>query len=310
MKIKAKFSYNMILLIILALLIVIITIIEPAFFTVRYILQVVLKNIVEIGILVLPMALIIISGGIDFAVGSEMLLAGIVGGMAGARFGDTAGLTMTIVAGGILGLLNGLLIVKIKVTPMVATLSTYFLYMGIGRVVSGGESVHGFAAAALIGTKEIGNVPIQIFIWLALAAVFYYILKYTATGRKIYAIGLNENGAVYSGINVNKIKIVMYTVMGFVASLAAIIYIGRFTSIKYNSASDMNMNVITVAVLGGLSLNGGKGDIPGVLLGTLIIATLNSGLTVLNIPIAIQTIVQGIVLMLALAVGVAMNKRK
>lgn len=310
MKIKAKFSYNMILLIILALLIVIITIIEPAFFTVRYILQVVLKNIVEIGILVLPMALIIISGGIDFAVGSEMLLAGIVGGMAGARFGDTAGLTMTIVAGGILGLLNGLLIVKIKVTPMVATLSTYFLYMGIGRVVSGGESVHGFAVAALIGTKEIGNVPIQIFIWLALAAVFYYILKYTATGRKIYAIGLNENGAVYSGINVNKIKIVMYTVMGFVASLAAIIYIGRFTSIKYNSASDMNMNVITVAVLGGLSLNGGKGDIPGVLLGTLIIATLNSGLTVLNIPIAIQTIVQGIVLMLALAVGVAMNKRK
>jgi ribose transport system permease protein/rhamnose transport system permease protein len=160
-----------------------------------------------------------------------------------------------------------------------------------------------------MGNTVILGLPIQIWIYIILAVIFVYILSKTTLGRKIYSIGLNPNAAKYAGIQTDKILIGLYALAGLICALAAFIWLGRFTSVKYDAGTNFNLKVITVVVLGGTSINGGIGDMKGTILGTLIIATLNSGLTVLNIPIDVQTIVQGVVLMIALISYAVLNDR-
>ena len=198
---------------------------------------------------------------------------------------------------------------------MVTTLATMYLYLGLARGLSEGESVYSYNVTAVLGTTKIGEFfPIQIVIFIILAIVFVYLLHSTAWGRKLYAVGLNPNAAEYAGINTNKLLMQIYTIAGIISALAGLIFLGRFTSVKYDAGTNFNLNVITIVVLGGTSINGGVGNMKGTLLATLIIATLNSGLTVLNIPIDVQTIVQGVVLMIALisyaVVSVRSKKKK
>ena len=140
--------------------------------------------------------------------------------------------------------------------------------------------------------------------------LFILLLHHTGFGRKLFAIGLNSSAAKYSGVNVERIKITLYVLCGLICALASFIYLGRFSSVKYDSGTNFNLKVITVVVLGGTSIVGGSGDMKGTLVATLIIATLNSGLTVLNIPIATQTVVQGTVLLIALVAFAIMNQAK
>ena len=189
---------------------------------------------------------------------------------------------------------------------MITTLSTMYLYLGIARGISQGNSVYSFPAAAWMGNTIIGSytdpvqLPVQILFYLVLAVVFVIVVQKSSFGRKLFAIGLNENAVRYCGIDTDRIKIIVYTVSGLVCALASIIWLGRFTSVKYDAGTSFNLKVITIVVLGGTSINGGVGDMKGTLLATLIIATLNSGLTVMNIPIDAQTIIQGVVLLISL----------
>ena len=125
-------------------------------------------------------------------------------------------------------------------------------------------------------------------------------LQKSTYGRKIFAIGLNEGATRYSGINTDKVILLAYVMEGVMASLAAMTWIGRFTSLKYDAGTNMHMKVITVVVLGGTSIMGGVGDMKGTIIATLIIAVMTSGLTVMGIPYDAQTIVQGVVLLISL----------
>ncbi|HHW00528.1 MAG TPA: ABC transporter permease [Clostridiaceae bacterium] len=306
---KFKVTFNMLLFLIWILIFIGIAATSPVFLSPSYLLNVMLRNIIEIGMVALPMTLIIIMGGIDLSVGNIMILAATLGGLAAVTYGSAVAVIVTILTGLVCGLINGLVIVKAKISPMVTTLATMYLYLGISRGISKGSSIYSFDFATTMGTTSLFGIPVQVWIYVLLVVIFTVLLAKTTLGRKLYSIGLNENATQYAGIDVGKIKIAMYIICGLICALASFIWLGRFTSIKFDAGTNFNMKVITIVVLGGTSINGGIGSMIGTIIGTLIIATLNSGLTVMNIPIDVQTIVHGSVLIVALIAYAVVNSR-
>ena len=309
MKKVLKFSFNKALFLIWLVIFSGIAVKSPSFLTAPYIINVMLRNIVEIGMVALPMTLIIITGGIDLSVGNTMILSAMLGGIAYTKWGTVAAVAATLLTGAACGLLNGVIIAKAKISAMVTTLATMYLFLGLARGISKGDSDYTYGFAEFMGNISISGLPIQIWLFIILAVVFTLLLGKSIFGRKLYGIGLNINATKYSGVNTDRMLIVIYTLCGIVCAIAAFIFLGRFTSVKYDAGTSFNLKVITIVVLGGTSIMGGVGDMKGTILGTLIIATLNSGLTVMNIPIDVQTIVQGAVLIIALIACAIVTER-
>ena len=268
-----------------------------------------LKNIVEIGLMALPLTLIIVTGGIDLSVGSIMILSAIAGGLAATGLGSAAGALIGLAVGIGCGLVNGLVVAKLKVSPLITTLATMFLFRGVAKGITSGDSVYSYDFTTFMGGQTILGLPICIVIYIVAAVIFCLILAKTPLGRSLFAMGLNENAARYSGIKVDKILILIYVLSGLLCVIASYIYLGRFTSVKFDVANTLNLKIVTVVVLGGTSINGGIGDMRGTIIATLIIAVLNSGLTVLNIPIDVQTIIHGAVLIISLITYALLNER-
>jgi ribose/xylose/arabinose/galactoside ABC-type transport system permease subunit len=307
-KFNLKLTFNTSLIIILAVLFILISVSNSVFLYPDYLIGVVLRDVVEIGILALPMTLIIITGGIDFSIGSTMILCAMISSIVSSAYGSFTGIVAAFTLGAACGLVNAFLIARIKLAPMVATLATNYLYLGIAHAVSKGESVYSFPASTWLGTKEIFHFPLQIVFFVILSLVFWFILDRTVLGRKLFAIGLNENSAKYSGIDTAAVKVWIYLLSGMLCAFAGLIWLGRFSSIKYNAGAAIPLKVVTIVVLGGTSILGGIGDMKGTIVASLIIAVLNSGLTVMGIPIAVQNIVQGFVLMVSLVCYFYINR--
>ena len=308
-QIPFKFTFNMALLIILVVLFTTISCINSVFLSFDYLVGVMLRNIVEIGMMALAVTLVVISGGIDLSVGSTMVLSAMIGGIMAAHSGSAAGVAAALLVGIACGLFNGFLIAKIKISPLVTTLATMYLYMGLARSISKGDSVYSYPASQWMGTGEFARVPVQIFMYLLVCFLFWFLLAKTTLGRTIFAIGLNEHATNYCGVNTGRVKLVIYLLSGAMCAVAGLIWLGRFTSVKYDAGTSLGLKVVTVIVLGGTSIMGGIGDMKGTILATLIIAVLNSGLTVLNIPIAAQTIVHGSILVISLVSYFIINTR-
>jgi ribose/xylose/arabinose/galactoside ABC-type transport system permease subunit len=306
---KFRFTFNWALAILLLILLVGISLVNMVFLSFDYLAGVMLRNIVELGMMSLTMTLIIITGGIDLSVGSTMVLSSMIGGLVAIRMGNAAGIIACLLVGAACGVFNGFLIAKIRISPLVTTLATMYLYMGLARSISKGDSVYSFPPSSWLGNTEFFRIPLQIYFYAILAFIFWFLLEKTVLGRKIYAIGLNEHAAHFSGINTKNVKILIYFLSGLICAFAGLIWLGRFTSVKYDAGTSLGLKVVTIVVLGGTSIMGGIGDMKGTILASLIIAVLNSGLTVLNIPIAAQTIVLGMILVISLVSYFILNQR-
>jgi ribose transport system permease protein/rhamnose transport system permease protein len=308
---KKKFgvNFNIALILILIALIVIIGSVNSTFVTYNYMMSVVVKNIMEIGLMALPMTLIVITAGIDLSVGSTMIFSAIAGGMAAASMGEAAGIIVTLIVGVACGLANGLIIVKLKINALITTLATFFLFRGIAKGITHGDSVYSYEFTTFVGNKDIAGIPLVFIVFIAAAIIFTLLLSKTGFGRSLYALGLNENATRYSGINADRTLISIYVISGVMCAIAAYFYLGRFTSVKFDVANSMNLKVVTVIVLGGTSILGGVGDMKGTIIAIFIIAVLNSGLTVMDIPIDVQTIIQGTVLIISLIVYSILGER-
>ena len=309
MKEKFKFNFNFALILILLISFGWIASQNAAFLSSEYIISVVLKNVIEIGLLALPMTIIIVTGGIDLSCGNIMVLSSMLGGIVAAKSNSVVGVIVTLLVGALCGFINGFIISKIKVPAMVTTLATMYLYLGLARGISKGESIYSYPATNFMGNAEFFGIPVQIFLYIILAIIFVIILQKSVYGRVIFAIGRNEGATRYSGINTDNAIIKAYMLEGIMASVAALTWIGRFTSLKYDAGMNLHMKVITVVVLGGTSILGGYGDMKGTIIATLIIAVLNSGLTVMGIPVDAQTIVQGTILLISLMVYAVINMK-
>lgn len=258
----------------------------------------------EKGVIAVCMTFIIISGNMDLSVASNMAMSAAVMGIAyRAGMGIWPAAMLCLLVGALGGLFNGVVVTRIKLPSMVATLATFSLYRGIAYVLLGNQAITGYPYQF----AEIGqgyflntNIPNQLVIFLALAAIFGFILHKTTFGRTVYAIGNNEDACRYSGLPVDRIKIIMFTVNGLLAGLSAILLTSRIYSTRPNIALNYELEIITAVVLGGVSIKGGRGSMIGVVLALFLIGASRFGMSLLNIPGQMMTVIIGMLLIVAI----------
>lgn len=264
--------------------------------------MVILRQVSIIGICAFGEAFVLISGGIDLSVGSVVALSGVIAATLSKFFGIPIPLAFIvgITAGGGAGLLNGILVTKAKIPPIIVTLGTLTIIRGLAFIVVGGVTIFGMPVNyRVLGRGYVGFIPIPILIMIIVFASFFLILNNLNFGRHIYAIGSNEEAAIISGINVNRTKIMVYVLCGLMAGLGGAILSSRLDSGQAATAQGLELDVLTAVVLGGVSIAGGKGRLESVFVGVLIFGILANGMVLLNIQHFYQLVIKGAVLLLA-----------
>lgn len=260
----------------------------------------------EIGIIALAMTFVIITAGIDLSVGSILGLTAIVLGVFWHNLGLALPIAMVLAVGvaGIAGLVNGLIITRFGVPPLIATLATLALYRGLAEGISQARSVRGYPEwFFVLGQGEVAGVPTQLWIFGFGTIVAAFVLGYTTFGRATYAIGANEIAARFSGIAVDRTKLIIYAVSGLAAGLAGVIFVSRVSTTRSDMGTGLELEVITAVVLGGTSIFGGRGTILGTLLGLILMQAMKNGLALSGVKGDGTIVVIGIVLILALLVS-------
>ena len=261
------------------------------------------RMMTEAGIIAIAMTFVIISGGIDLSVGSIIGLSAIVLGMAWKNLGLPLPLAIlcALLAGGICGMINGFVIIKSRMPPMIATLGTLALFRGLAEGISQARSVRGYPEwFYTLGQGEVFGIPTQLWIFSLLAVMGLIILGYTTFGRVTYAVGANETAARFSGMPVERTKFWIYTASGLMSGLAACIFVSRVSTTRSDMGTGIEMDVISAVVLGGTSIFGGKGSVSGTVLGLLLIQTMKNGLTLAGIKGDGTIIVIGTILILTI----------
>jgi rhamnose transport system permease protein len=258
----------------------------------------------EIGIMMLPMVFIIITGNIDLSVASTLgLSASLLGYLHNAGWNIWAAAGVALLMGALCGLLNGTLIARLGLPSLVVTLGTFSFYRGLAYALLGDQAARDYPDAFtyigqghLFGTRA----PVSLLIFAVLAVIFGLVLHRTRFGRYLYAIGNNEAASRYSGVPVRRIKIAIYTLSGAVAALAGLVLAARFGSTRPDIGTGLELTVITVTVLGGVSISGGQGSMVGAALSLLLIGVARFGMGLMNVQGQVQSIVIGLLLILSI----------
>ncbi len=251
----------------------------------------------EKGLVALIMAFIIITGNVDLSVASIMGLSSVA--MAAsyqAGVNIWAAFLIGLLIGTSAGFLNGMIITRLSLPAIIITLATYSFYRGIAYVILGNEAVSGFTKKfSYIGQGYIGNspVPFPLIIFLIIAVISIIILHRTTFGRMVYAIGLNEKAAFASGIPIKKIKLLLFTLSGFMSGFAGMIITSRIGNTRPNIATGFELEIITIVILGGVMITGGVGNMWGVFISIVLISTIRYGLGFHNVPGQIMLVVTG-----------------
>lgn len=299
-------------LIALILLIVTVSFLNANFFTVDNILNILRQTSVN-AIIAVGMTLVILTAGIDLSVGSVLALCGaLAASMIALEVPVLIAVPAALLAGAALGAISGAIIAKGKVQAFIATLVTMTLLRGITMVYTDGRPIStGFTdtadAFAWFGTGYLFGIPVPIWLMVVVFAAVWYLLQHTRFGRYVYALGGNESATRLSGINVDRVKIGVYAICGFLAALAGIIVASRLSSAQPTAGMGYELDAIAAVVLGGTSLAGGRGRIMGTLIGALIIGFLNNALNLLDVSSYYQMIAKAVVILLAVLVD---NKNK
>lgn len=294
-------------LIALLLLIVVVSTLSPNFFTLNNIFNILQQTSVN-AIMAVGMTLVILTSGIDLSVGSLLALTGAVAAsMVGADVNALVAVVGALALGAAIGGVTGVIIAKGKVQAFIATLVMMLLLRGVTRVYTDGSPINtGFSDNAdLFSWFGIGRpfgIPTPIWLMMIVFLSAWYVLHHTRLGRYIYALGGNEAATRLSGISVDKIKIIVYSLCGLLAALASIIEVARLSSAQPMAGNGYELDAIAAVVLGGTSLAGGKGRIMGTLIGALILGFLNNALNLLGISSNYQMIVKAVVILLAVLV--------
>jgi ribose transport system permease protein len=249
------------------------------------------------------MTLTILLGGIDLSVGSILAVASVLTALLMKAGWDAPLATLIgILAGALMGAVNGLVIARGKVAPFIATLGLMTLLRGVALVLSNGSPISGFTSYffALQGGGYVAHlVPIPVVWMLVMFVLFWFVLTKTVFGRHVYATGGNEDAARLSGVKTDGVQVVVYTISGAMAALAGMILTSRLDSAQPTAGAGYELDAITAVVLGGTSLAGGRGWIFGTLIGALLIGVLNNGLNLMGVSSFYQQVIKGSVILLA-----------
>lgn len=257
----------------------------------------------EVGLVALPMTFIIITAGIDLSVGSILGLTAIVLGVSWKNFGLPleGAILVALAVGTFAGFMNGWFITRINVPPLIMTLASLALFRGLAEGISQARSVRGYPEWFYeLGQGDVFGVPTQLWILLISIIFAWVVLARTVFGRSLYAIGHNETGARFSGIPVDRYKMMIYTASGFMAALAGCIFVSRVSTTRSDMGTGLELDVIAAVVLGGTSIFGGVGTIAGTVLGFIMIQLLKNGLSLTGVKGDATIIVIGSVLILSI----------
>lgn len=299
---------------VLIALAVLLSVISPAFRDPQNLINI-LQQVTVNAILALGMTMVIFTGGIDLSVGSVVAFSGIVMGILVIDLGVNPWLAalIGIALGSVCGAINGLLISRFKLQPMIATLGMMSIARGAALTLAGGRTISGYPP----GFTWLGNgtipgttIPVQIVFMLLLYVIAYYFMRYRRFGRALYSVGGNEEATRLSGINVFKYKTLAYTVSGALAGIASVVLVAKLNSAQSIAGQDYELDAIASAVIGGASLLGGKGSIWGTLMGALIIGVIRNGLNLLNVSSYLQKLIIGFIILIAVLVDAFRNRER
>jgi rhamnose transport system permease protein len=260
----------------------------------------------ELGLISLTMTFVIVTGGIDLSVGSILGLCAITVGVFWKNVGLPLPLAMVLAVGvgGLCGLGNGLIITRFRVPPLIATLATLALYRGLAEGISQSRSVRGYPEWFFhLGQGDTAGVPTQVWILLLVAVAAAVILGRTTFGRATYALGANETAARFSGVAVDRTKLLIYAASGLASGLAAVIFVSRVSTTRSDMGTGLELDAVTAVVLGGTSIFGGRGTIVGTVLGLVLIQALRNGLALAGVKGDGTIVVIGAILILAILVS-------
>ncbi len=303
------------LVIVLLVLVALISIKNPSFLGMQNILEI-LKNNSVIMIMALGMLCVLLIGGIDISITSSLAFAGMTVGMLfknGVIHSTLLGFVIAMAIGAVCGLVTGLIIAKGNVTPIIATMGFMYIYRGFAYLVAnsqwaGADALGDFKNFALESYLGLGFLNNVLVIVLICYIVFFVILKWTKFGRNIYAVGSNAEAAQISGINVARVKLSVYTMMGFLAGLCGALAVTIYASAQPNMQQGKEMDVIAACVIGGVSMNGGRGSVGGALLGALILSVIAKALPLVGIDALAQNTVKGFIIIVVIVLNVVTQR--
>lgn len=310
---KLTGSREFLLFIIVIAMFAIVSIINPAFFSFKAVTDMLRNNAVTL-VMALGMLGVMLVGGIDISITSTLALSGMAIGML-LKYGHISStlvaFLITMGIGTACGALVGLLISRAGVPPIIASMGFMYIYRAMGYLISnGGEWA---SAAALgdfknFGTEKLLGLSKVIWVIIACYIVFFIVMKWTRIGRQIYAVGSNAEAAEVSGIKVKNIKLLVHTVMGFLAGLAGSLQVAVYASAMPNMAQGGEMDVIAACVIGGVSMSGGRGSVIGALLGALIMAMIPKALPLLHIDALWQNMIKGVMILAVVVINVILQR--
>ncbi|WP_438395623.1 ABC transporter permease [Caballeronia sp. DA-9] len=283
---------------------------SPNFMSVNNLLNVVMQVSI-IAILGFGMTYVLLLGDIDLSVGATMALVGTVCAFA-LEHGASPFIAVLAAMGTglVLGAINGSLSALLTIPSFIVTVATMGVFRGFAYLTSNGVPISiDNDAFAFLGNGAVLGIPLPIWILAVLLLLNHFVLSRTVFGRKAYLAGGNREAALYSGIDVNRLRIMIFMISGLLASIGGVLMTSRLYSAQPNAGIGYELDAIAAAVLGGTSLSGGYGTITGTLIGALIIGVINNGMNLLSVPYFYQLIVKGIVILVAVCIDVQTKKR-
>jgi rhamnose transport system permease protein len=277
-------------------------------------------NFSEKALIALPMALVIIAGDIDISVAATVALTSVMMGLAkNAGAGPATIVLVGLIAGGLCGALNGVLITRFALPSIVVTIGTLSLYRGMALVILGDGAITGYPKAlSMLGNGYIGDlidmpalqIPIEFAIFVLFAIVFGVVLHKTIVGRRIYAIGANPVASRFSGIKVERYRLALFVVIGVMAGLASVLLTGRIGSTRPNIAMGWELDAITMVILGGVNINGGSGTLTGVVLAIFVLGMFTFGLQMANVPGIVMSMILGGLMIVSMIVPIIIQRMR
>lgn len=293
-------------------LVILFYIISPNFLTTRNII-ILIRQVSFAAISAVGVGFVMISGGIDLSIGSQIVMTNVVLSimMVDWNLPMTAAIPLTLLLGTTLGLINGLLSVTLNVHSLIITLGTASIYKGLGYIFAQSRNIMGFPDAfRWFGQGFIGPIPVPIVVMIIVALIGAFVLNKTYFGRFVFALGGNEEAARLAGVNVKRMKVLLFTICGFVSGITSVLLLSRVFAGQVFTGQGVEFDALTAALLGGFSFKGGEGTIFGLMTGILIIGVLNNAMQLASFPDFSQNVVKGAVLLAAVAFDVYQKSAK
>jgi ribose transport system permease protein len=299
-------------LMILIGLVILFSIISPNFMT-PYNIVILIRQVSFVAISAVGLMFVMIGGAIDLSIGSQIILTNVVLSimMVDRHIPLGIAIPVTLVLGTLLGIINGMLSIKLKIHPLIITLGTASIYKGVGYILAQSRNIMGFPDIfRFFGQGYIGPIPVPIIIMIIVALIGNFVLTRTYFGRHTFALGGNEEAARLAGVNTNRMKVTLFAICGFISAITSVLLLSRVFAGQTSTGAGIEFDCLTAALLGGVSFKGGEGTIFGLMTGVLIIGVLNNAMQLASFPDFSQNVVKGVVLLAAVGFDTYQKNRK